>query len=37
VLFTKGCNEQVFSPEPWKKIWRRSVLSFSKKRSCKNH
>jgi len=31
LLFTAGCNEHVFSPNPWKKIWRRFVLSFSRK------
>jgi len=28
VLFSAGCNEQVFSRKSWKKNWRRSVLSF---------
>jgi len=31
MLFNADCNEQVFSPQPWKKIWRRFVLSFSRK------
>jgi len=31
LLFNAGCNEQVFSPKPWKKIWHRSVFSFSRK------
>jgi len=31
LLFNAGFKEQVFSPKPWKKIWRRSVLSFTKK------
>jgi len=30
LLFNAGCNEQVLSPKPWKKFWRRSVLSFEK-------
>jgi len=31
MLFNARCNEQVFSPKPWKKNWRRFVLSFSRK------
>jgi len=31
VLFNASCNELVFSPKSWKKFWRRSVLSFSRK------
>jgi len=31
LLFNAGCNEQVFSFKPWKIIWRRFVLSFSRK------
>jgi len=30
LLFNAGCNEQVLSPKPWKLIWRKSVLSFSR-------
>jgi len=36
IAFQSGCNEQVFSSKSWKKIWRRSVLSFSKKKKRKN-
>jgi len=32
-FFNAGCIEQVFSLKSWKKIWRRSVLSFSRKRN----
>jgi len=35
VFFNAGCNEQLFSPKPWK-YWRRSVLSFSR-RTQKTH
>jgi len=31
MLFNAGCNKQVFAPKFWKKIWRRSVLSISRK------
>jgi len=31
LLFNADCNEKVFSPKPWKKFWRKSVLSFSRK------
>jgi len=31
VLFYTGYNKQVFSSKPWKKNWRRSVLTFSRK------
>jgi len=31
MFFNTGCNEQVFSPKPCKKIWNRSVLPFSRK------
>jgi len=31
VLFNEGYNEQKFCPKLWKKIWRRSVLSLSRK------
>jgi len=30
-------NEQVFSPKLWKTIWRRSVLSFSRKTQKTHH
>jgi len=31
IAFQCSCNEQVFYPKPWKKIWLRSVLSFSRR------
>jgi len=33
LLFNAGYNEQVLSPKPWNKIWCKSVLSFSRKRT----
>jgi len=32
VLFNACSNKQVLSPKPWNKFWRKSVLSFSRKK-----
>jgi len=33
LLFNAGCNEQVFSPKPWKKIGANSSCHFREKRT----